>query len=91
MEITISVTEKHINESNKRKKSKNYRPSCQCPIALSLKDKFPSISVGILGAYDYNTHTGMSFPDEISNWIKEFDSGNKVNPITFQAEIFDSN
>ena len=80
--ITVSVTQKHINNGNSHSYS-------SCPVALALRDLGDKYSYLVNGAALYNIHhERVAFlPGNAICFIQDFDRGLTVYPFTFQVSF----
>lgn len=83
--MKIQVTEEHIKNGIKH--------SCRrCPVAqaikLHIKENFNVHVIGVaVKLYLVNNVERYTLPDEIIEWIKQFDAGLSVKPVSFELEI----
>lgn len=85
--VTISVTQKHIEEG--------IQQICnRCPIALAIRDLLPlhwpndeSVSVWGGAADLYPSKTRLLLPDAAIQFIEDFDIGEIVQPFSFELEV----
>lgn len=81
--MKIEVKEKHIKKGKPRN-------SCDCPIALAMKDAglkdcfveclFVDISNNL------ETYTMVNLPAKVSQFIHDFDEGLEVSPFEFELD-----
>lgn len=90
--MLINVTQEHIDKGE-------FRNSECCPIALAIKDKFKvknvyisanSITIGVFP--DEVFATGIQPPEEVKDWILNFDTYTKADrkpvlPFTFELDL----
>lgn len=84
MSIYVSVTKDHIKRGKKIS-------TCNCPIALAIKDAF-KVNSGVYASHenilDYSKDRFNPIryvtTKAMSNFMQTFDSGKKVNPFSFQ-------
>jgi hypothetical protein len=87
MKITLKITQEHID--------KGQLTCTHCPIALSLKDmgyNFPWIEEwGIYiypdTKYTFADYRNVELPDEVIDWIRDFDMSLPVTPVEFELEL----
>lgn len=83
MRKLIKVKQSHIDEARIRIKNGGLK-SCNCPIALALKEHFKArnVAVGVSSfSIDYN-HLADT-PRSCKRFIIKFDSGKPVKPFNF--------
>ena len=79
--VTITVTNKDIREG---------RPmnAGACPIARAAQREFPDCQVlvgGYINVVRKGLHTNYELPPEASSFVRLFDAGMPVKPITFEV------
>lgn len=81
--MLLKVTQKNIHSGNKS--------SRECPVALALKDLgFDRVRVGVYSISVYDQETGETIidtPDDIHQFIIDFDSGRLVHPCEFYLPL----
>lgn len=82
--MKVTVTQEHINDGER------YSPH-SCPIALALGDNVSWINRVSVGPSSFSIQHVFSeeryfLPKEAMLFVKQFDSGKTVEPITFEAE-----
>lgn len=98
--IVVTVTEDHITASRRVTgcNSKVFTPERYCPIAIALRTgEWKRAHVGATFVCDSteveqhiepaNRHTLVFLPAPAVEFIKQFDAGNNVSPLTFELQI----
>ncbi len=87
MIIPVTVTQSNINSGIRK-------DALACPINMALRGVFPNIilkvcSEGIFAVTNDKPYyrTIHKFSDNMTQWIRDFDTGKKVYPVTFDMEI----
>jgi hypothetical protein len=86
---TINVTAEHIAAGE--------RENCErCPVALAIRDAFPhlvyievapeGISISLRGADIWGLKAHVDVAREVQEFIRAFDSGEPVEPFTFELD-----
>ena len=93
MRETITVTIDDIREANMQKDTRDYLPSCGCPIAQAVRRTHPTWTVG-LTAIDVCSNDDaakvlgtISLPLAAQEFVERFDDGLPVEPFEFTIEI----
>lgn len=83
--MKIKVEQKHINAGIRRK-------PCLCPVALAFKDA-TGLSLSVSGRQvrvvpreDSNAGLHQPSPEGVLEFVRDFDSGCKVEPFEFEFE-----
>lgn len=78
--MTIHVQQKHIDNGQ--------RAECaHCPLALAFHDAGLERAMIASGAVSWGINSSAALPAEAHRFYREFDSGLKVKPFTFEIEI----
>ena len=77
-EIEVTVTEEHINKGKQKS-------LCDCPIALAVKEQFSTNNVLVGGTLIIDSMCSYYCPDEVLEFIQNFDNDKEVFSFTFKA------
>ena len=82
---TFEVTQDHIDRGHPVE-------AASCPVALAIRERYPSVMVdgteaGYGAYYGYSDERWVTLPEDVRWFVREFDSGKPVEPISFEIEI----
>lgn len=86
MKVTVNVTARDIQLGNKASAE-------MCPVARAvrrlkvLKDRYPSVGTRVLCYMGSYFTQSVFLPDNVVEFIKNFDFGQKVEPFQFTVEL----
>ncbi len=90
MKYTINVTQEDINSG--------IRQQClHCPVAIAAKRIFPNKCISVVPAHirvgknEFDNGILYKLPDDVAQWITDFDWKHNFNPEPFSFEISDDN
>lgn len=82
--MKVIVTQEDIDAANLARAQGGYFSPEQCAIAKAVQRTYPGASVGSIGIYGGADTVGY-MPQSALDWMRNFDTGNKVQPFEFET------
>ena len=81
MTFLVKVTQEHIRQGERQS-------ATGCPVALAISEQLGLRKVVVHGYHVLlgKFHGNFALPESVTDWIKSFDRGETVGPISFQLE-----